>query len=205
MSHWKTLFDSRFLGSWDLDEIKNKEIAVTIEDVIKEDVFNVQENDKHSVPVLKFRGAKKGMALNKTNAQRLEKLYGPDIENWKGKKIILCVERIKAFGDLTDAVRVKDTKLAAATAQPKMKPKEKKPVIDDPLDEDQIPGAESPEPISEPPPVTARTENEDKIEKALVKKGAMGSDTFLGAWSLTRMNWRRSNDETVEEIAGECG
>jgi len=116
--------------------------------------------------------------------------------------------------DVTQDVEVEEATATLRAGQqepqkPKGRPKgsknKPKSVEPDYEDEDQIPGAESPEVIAEPAPVTARTENEDKIEKALVKKGAMGSDTFLDAWGLTRMNWRQANDETVEEIAGACG
>ena len=50
-------------------------------------------------------------ALNKTNCKTIEKLSGtPDIEQWPGIGIILCVQRVMAFGELVEAVRVRPVK-----------------------------------------------------------------------------------------------
>jgi hypothetical protein len=50
------------------------------------------------------------MILNKTNQKTMEKLFAsPYIEDWAGKKMILYVAKVKAFGDTVDALRVKTT------------------------------------------------------------------------------------------------
>ena len=39
----------------------------------------------------------------------IRKLYNtPYIENWAGKKITMYVKQVRAFGDVTDAVRIRD-------------------------------------------------------------------------------------------------
>ena len=55
---------------------------------------------------LTFIGREKRLGLNKTNANRIAELHGPEIANWVGKTITLVVERVEAFGKLMDAIRV---------------------------------------------------------------------------------------------------
>ena len=55
---------------------------------------------------LSFTGRDKRLGLNKTNANRIADLYGLEVETWPGKSIVLIVERVEAFGKITDAIRV---------------------------------------------------------------------------------------------------
>lgn len=57
--------------------------------------------------VLYFKETKKGLVLNKTNVKRIIKIAGSDdTDDWKGKTICLYAEKVKAFGETHDAVRV---------------------------------------------------------------------------------------------------
>ena len=60
--------------------------------------------------VMHFVENVKPLVLNATNNKTIAKLLKtPDIEQWQGKKIQLYVQHgIKAFGDIVDAVRVRD-------------------------------------------------------------------------------------------------
>lgn len=55
---------------------------------------------------LSFQGADKRLGLNKTNAARIAEHHGTVVEHWIGKQITLIVERVDAFGKITDAIRV---------------------------------------------------------------------------------------------------
>jgi hypothetical protein len=47
------------------------------------------------------------MVANATNLKRIAKLLGsPFIEDWTNKRITLTTEKVKAFGEMHDAVRV---------------------------------------------------------------------------------------------------
>ena len=47
------------------------------------------------------------MVANATNLKRISKLLGsPFIEDWTNKQIVLTTEKVKAFGEIHDAVRV---------------------------------------------------------------------------------------------------
>lgn len=64
--------------------------------------------------VLYFKETDKGFVVgNKTNVRQLVKLMGPETDSWNGNRIILHKERVQAFGQEVDSIRVRD-KLAPA-------------------------------------------------------------------------------------------
>lgn len=104
MTHWRKYRDQRFIGSWDIE--KGKELTVTIERV---EVGKVNtDRGESNLPVLYFKGGKKGMVLNVTNAKIIEYNLGtPDVEEWVGKLITLYGAKVKVGGELVEAIRVK--------------------------------------------------------------------------------------------------
>ena len=63
--------------------------------------------DDSSRPVVYFYETDKGLVLNKTNAGTIAKLYGPDTDDWEGKKINLFDTEIDFQGKQTLAIRVR--------------------------------------------------------------------------------------------------
>jgi hypothetical protein len=60
------------------------------------------------------------MILNSTNIKTICKaLSSPFIEDWVGKNIEITVNRIKAFGEMHDALRVVSTDLTMTPKHPK--------------------------------------------------------------------------------------
>jgi DNA polymerase III delta subunit len=101
-THWKKSFDYRFISAEELD----KDTTVTISAVEQDEAFNGRE--KEAVTVLKFKGAKKGMILNKTNAKKISEVTGsPYIEDWIGCEITLTTATVSAFGQQVPAIRIK--------------------------------------------------------------------------------------------------
>lgn len=71
------------------------------------------DGKQESAVVAKIVGAKKPMILNKTNMKLITKIHGtPYIEEWSGKSIIIYSAKVKAFGEMVDALRVKNQKPA---------------------------------------------------------------------------------------------
>lgn len=93
------------------DSLKGKSVTMTIERVVNEDVSN--SDGKEEKQVLYFVESKKGMILNKTNAKRIARLYGPETDDWKGIVIELYTEPVKAFGETHNALRVREAKAQA--------------------------------------------------------------------------------------------
>lgn len=106
ITHWKKLNNPDYLGSYDFQP--NEERLVTIKNVVQENVFNPTNQKKEICTVCHFQEDYKPMILNTTNCKMISELHNtPYIENWVNKKIVLHVQKIKAFGKLTDALRVK--------------------------------------------------------------------------------------------------
>lgn len=94
-----------YLGSWDLDELPNREVILTVEKIVDEEV--VTSGQKEIATVCHWTDkAFKPMILNVTNKKTICKLYKTkDTEKLKGKSVIIGIERVKAFGDIYDALR----------------------------------------------------------------------------------------------------
>jgi hypothetical protein len=107
--HWKKQFNYEYIGSYSLDG--KREVIVTVNHLAQEKVTG-QQGRKEDCFVVYFREFDKGMILNRTNARAIEKVSGSGlIENWIGTQVTLYVEKgVKAFGDVVDALRIRDKK-----------------------------------------------------------------------------------------------
>lgn len=96
-----------YLGSWDLEDCPNREITLTIERIVDEEV--VAAGQKEICTVVHWTDkAYKGMILNITNKKQLAKLYKTvDSEKLKGKSVIIGIDKVRAFGDVYDALRIR--------------------------------------------------------------------------------------------------
>jgi hypothetical protein len=103
-THWKKLTNPNYLGSYAFEPGEEK--IVTIDYVAQEDV--VGQEGRASSCIVAHLIDEKSLILNKTNCKAISQLLGtPYIEEWTGHRITLAVQRVKAFGEDTDAVRVK--------------------------------------------------------------------------------------------------
>lgn len=106
-----------FLGSWDLEELPNKEITLTIAKIVDEDVIgNSGSKERCTVCYWKEAGVKP-MVLNVCNKKMICKLHHTkDTEKLAGKAVVVGVDQVKAFGDVHDALRIRKRipKVAAA-------------------------------------------------------------------------------------------
>ena len=103
-----------FLGSWDLYDIPSQEITVTIKKIVDEQVIN--NGQKEGCTVAHFEENCKPMILNLTNKKTLAKLYKTkDSAKLVGKKITIGYEKVKAFGKISDALRIRNVIPSAPT------------------------------------------------------------------------------------------
>lgn len=110
-THFKKLRNPNYLGAWDLmDENGQTTNAVlTILETKKELVFDGKGGNEECV-VLYFSESKP-MVMNATNLKTISKvLDSPFIEDWSGKKIEITVKKVKAFGEVHDALRIVNAK-----------------------------------------------------------------------------------------------
>ena len=98
--------EPKYLGSWDLYELPNQKIQVTIK-AIREEYVDDTKGQKKKKAVMYFAEAVKPMILNIENKKRLSKLFFTrDSDAFIGKRIEIGYEKVKAFGDIHDALRV---------------------------------------------------------------------------------------------------
>lgn len=107
-THWKKNFNYDYLGAYSLPE--GKDIVVTIKSIKKEKITGTG-GKKEECTVCYFNDSDKPMILNKTNCKIISKVYGtPYMEEWVGLKIQLFSAKVDAWGDTTEALRVRDFK-----------------------------------------------------------------------------------------------
>lgn len=113
MPNLNAMFPSKYLKADDLKSTTGKgfrEFSLTITG-IKPEVLTSKNDDgsekKENKWVMYFKGAEKGMVVNKTNAQAISDYYGDDTDHWTGKKIILFVATVATPQGPKPGIRVR--------------------------------------------------------------------------------------------------
>lgn len=97
-----------YLGSWDLEELPGRELTLTIAKIVDEKVVGGDGRESVCTVCYFTDAAYKPMILNVTNKKTIVKLYKTkDAEKLAGKSVIIGIERVKAFGDVHDALRIR--------------------------------------------------------------------------------------------------
>lgn len=106
---WEKIIDPNFINS-ELIGTAGAEKVVTITNIDFAECYDEQTKQKVKKQTVFFQECKP-LVLNKTNAKALKKLFSPNSDNpadCVGHRVILKVESIKAFGKVTDAIRIKE-------------------------------------------------------------------------------------------------
>ena len=105
MTHWKKLSNPNYLGAYSIEG--GRDLILTISAVRQEEVIGT-DGKKEECIVCYWTEQEKPMILNATNAKMIQKLLNtPYIEQWAGHKIQIGSEKVKAFGDVVEALRVR--------------------------------------------------------------------------------------------------
>lgn len=103
-THWKKLTNPDYLGSYAFEPGEKKVVTIS---QIREETVTGSDGKQDVCIVAHFREPVKPMILNATNCKAIARLYRtPIIEEWVGKPIVLRVERVRAFGEVVEAVRI---------------------------------------------------------------------------------------------------
>lgn len=114
IGHWKKMFNSKYLGSWDFEH--GKDVTAVVAFVAIEEMHNPSDHQIENKPVVHFKGGLKPMVLNKTNSKIIAKVLKSDnVEDWTGGKLLIGIDSVKAFGEVVDAVRVRPVSPAKKT------------------------------------------------------------------------------------------
>jgi hypothetical protein len=104
------VFVSKYLTAADLvDEDGNpKDFTLTIDDAWIETLKDRKTGAEEQKIGVSFKGAKKGMLLNKTNSKRIAQLLGsPRPKDWVGKRITLYQTEVDFQGEMKPAIRIR--------------------------------------------------------------------------------------------------
>jgi hypothetical protein len=105
-THWKQNFDYKYTGTYELKQGETKTLVISR--TATEEVMSTT-GQKQLCFVAYFSRQEKPMILNKTNCKTITKMYGAYVENWIGKAIIIESKLVKSFGEMVDALRVKNS------------------------------------------------------------------------------------------------
>lgn len=101
LTHFDQLYPGRFLKAGDVSERP----TLTIVAIHMEELIN--EKGPKQAAIIRFGEDKRELVLNKTNGMLIRAMFGPDLANWRGKKLTLYREDKVQFGAKTvSAVRV---------------------------------------------------------------------------------------------------
>lgn len=114
-NHIDLLYPSKYVKG---AELGGKDVTVTIESIEPRHELQRTDKSKDYKPILNFKEAEKAMVLNKTNAQTIAAMYGPEAMEWIGKRITLYCKKVEAFGKMHDAIRIRAKVPAAKAARP---------------------------------------------------------------------------------------
>lgn len=106
MSHWRSMFDNKYLGNWDLPEGRDVAVVMT---KVEAGTLTSAGGRAEKKPLLYFRGKEKAMALNKTNSKTIAGMYGHDTAKWAGKPISIFVTQTMSPDGMVPCIRVRPT------------------------------------------------------------------------------------------------
>lgn len=96
-----------YLGSWDLEELPGQEVTLTIARITDEKVAANGQTELCTVIYWREPGFKP-MIANVTNKKTLVRLFKTkDTDKLIGKPVCIGIEKVKAFGDVHDALRIR--------------------------------------------------------------------------------------------------
>jgi hypothetical protein len=104
-THWKSLTDREYIYAFDLD---GHDMTVTIEKVAA-GVLTSAGGKTNKKPVVFFKGATKGLALNATNAKTIAAMYGNYTEKWVGQRITLFPSMTQFGAEQMECIRIRPT------------------------------------------------------------------------------------------------
>jgi len=99
---YRTMFDSEYLGAWDLP----RDVTVTIA-TVKAGQLVGEKGRTAKKPIITFVGKVKGFAANKTNCRTIAAMYGTNTKEWIGKRITLYATTTEFGGKQMDCIRVR--------------------------------------------------------------------------------------------------
>ena len=107
-THWKKLTNPDYLGAYDFADGEQR--LVTVKSV-EQKTIKSERGDEQEITI-NFVESYKPMIINATNAKTIAQISGSNfIEDWTGLQFYIVVKKVKAFGDVVDALRISSEKV----------------------------------------------------------------------------------------------
>lgn len=118
MAHWRSMTDRETMGAWDLVDKAGKPKDWTLEiEGVKAQLVKSREKPKgERRPFIYFRGARKPLCCNATNAETISSIAGSeDTDRWVGLRVTLYQTKVRAkAGGQVMGIRIRPMKATAA-------------------------------------------------------------------------------------------
>lgn len=109
------IYYKTFLGGW---SFADGDKTLTIKSIDKQDMYDMETGGKKTGITLRFEEEDLPMVMNITNASTIAEVLGTNIvEDWVGKQIVVGTSKVKAFGKVHDAIRVRNEKPVAIVCE----------------------------------------------------------------------------------------
>lgn len=84
------------------------ETSLTVSEVVAKNTTKAKDGRVIDKPIIKFKEAKRGLILNKTNAKILALMFGANMESYIDERVTLYPTTCEAFGKKnTPCIRIK--------------------------------------------------------------------------------------------------
>lgn len=95
---------SRWITAADLPQ--GKTLRLTMRRVTVEEVYSQKAKGLVKKPVLWFLEARKGLIINRTNADAISAMYGPEVDNWPGQPVGVQQDTTRVGNKTVPCVRI---------------------------------------------------------------------------------------------------
>ena len=117
MTDFDDLYGGRFLTAQDV-----KAPTEAIIERVEQEAFTRPGEPTRTKAVLYFKGGKKGLVINKTNANAMATAFGKNFSDWVGKRVTIKPEPTNFGGKPTQGLRLYPVNTAVPPPQPEPKP-----------------------------------------------------------------------------------
>lgn len=104
MPHYRSMFESN--GMLYACHLDGKDVTVTISKV-EAGTITGSKGKKDKKPLVSFEGKQLKLGLNKTNGKTIAAMYGPNTDEWIGKRISLYATTTEFGSETVECIRVR--------------------------------------------------------------------------------------------------
>jgi hypothetical protein len=122
-THWKKLRNHKYLGSHDLYNTNGEKVEIDTRVIRVQSEMVANQDGKEEACIVAHLEGTKPMILNSTNCKKIEGFANsPIIESWAGVAVTVKIERVRAFGEWHEALRIAPTQPKLTEPKPTEKP-----------------------------------------------------------------------------------